>query len=86
MNLIKKHWPLIGFILAMLIDDQTGLLASLFHDQVVQNVIKGLGAIILAYFWNPAFNDNVVKSASASIGDEDSITDPVRNGAKKRIN
>ena len=80
MNLIKKHWPLIGFILAMLIDEKTGLIASLFHDQVLQNIVKGLGSIILAYFWNPAFNDNVLKSASAM---EDDITDPIRTDFPK---
>ena len=76
MKLIKRHWPLIGFILAMLIDDQTGLLASLFHDQVVQNIIKGLGAILLAYFWNPAFNDKVIKDVNAN-------TDPLRTDYPK---
>jgi hypothetical protein len=80
MNLIKKHWPLIGFILAMLIDEKTGLIASLFHDNVLQNIIKGLGSIILAYFWNPAFNDNVLKSASAMKADN---TDPIRTNVPK---
>lgn len=78
MNLIKKHWPLLGFILALLIDDQTGLLASLFHDQVVQNVIKGIGAILLAYFWNPAINLKVNSDVNA-------ITDPQRPYGGKRI-
>lgn len=77
MNLIKKHWPLLGFILALLIDDQTGLLASLFHDQVVQNLIKGIGAILLAYFWNPAIN--------LKINASENITDPQRPYGGKRI-
>ena len=77
MELIKRHWPLIGFILAMLIDDQTGLLASLFHDQVVQNIIKGLGAILLAYFWHPAFHDTVIKDVNAN-------TDPLRPETPKK--
>jgi len=51
MNILKKHWALIGFILAFLIDQNTGLLDLLTENQVYQNLIKGLGAIILAYFW-----------------------------------
>ncbi len=81
MNLIKKHWPLIGFIIAMLIDDQTGLIASLFHDQVVQNIVKGLGAIILAYFWNPAFNDEPKKLNISAMEDN---TDPLRPDVPKK--
>lgn len=77
MNLIKKHWPLLGFILALLIDDQTGLLASLFHDQVVQNIVKGIGAILLAYFWNPAFKNEIKKDINAN-------TDPLRPETPKK--
>lgn len=83
MNLIKKHWPLLGFILALLIDDQTGLLASLFHDQVVQNLIKGIGAILLAYFWNPAIK--LKADVNALIDDENNITDPIKNGGTKKV-
>lgn len=50
-NFLKKHWALIGFILAFLIDQNTGLLELLTENQVYQNLIKGLGAILLAYFW-----------------------------------
>jgi hypothetical protein len=63
MNIIKKHWALIGFILAFALDTQFGLLESLIGSEQWVNVIRGLGAIILAYFWQTD-----VKTKSASIG------------------
>jgi len=64
MNILKKHWALIGFILAFLVDQNTGLLDLLTENQVYQNLIKGLGAIILAYFWH---TDNTEKIGGGGI-------------------
>lgn len=52
-NFIKENWALFGFIFALLIDDNTGLIASVFSNPAIQNLVKGLGAILLAYYWNP---------------------------------
>lgn len=49
---LSKNWALIGFIIAFLIDDQTGFLKSIIASENLVNVIKGIGAILLAYFWN----------------------------------
>lgn len=49
---LTKNWALIGFILAFLIDDQTGFLKSFIESETIVNVVKGIGAILLAYFWN----------------------------------
>jgi hypothetical protein len=53
MEIIKKHWALIGFVIALLVDDNTGLIAYAFENTVAQNIVRGLGAILLAYYWNP---------------------------------
>jgi hypothetical protein len=51
MEIIKKHWALIGFILAFALDTQFGVLESLIGSEQWVNIIRGLGAIVLAYFW-----------------------------------
>jgi 1,4-dihydroxy-2-naphthoate octaprenyltransferase len=58
-NIIKKHWALIGFIFAFALDTQFGLLESLIGSEQWVNIIRGLGAIILAYFWQ---NENAPMS------------------------
>jgi len=57
-NLIKKHWALIGFVVAFALDTQFGVLESLIGSEQWINIIRGLGAIVLAYFWK---NNNVEK-------------------------
>lgn len=49
---LTKNWALIGFIIAFLIDDQTGFLKSIIASESLVNVIKGIGAVLLAYYWN----------------------------------
>ena len=58
-NLIKKHWALIGFVVAFALDTQFGVLESLIGSEQWINIIRGLGAIVLAYFWK---NNNVAQS------------------------
>lgn len=77
-NFLIKHWAAIVFILTALIDQQQGFLESVFTEQWIIILIRVSGALILSWKWNPAFNDNVVKSASA-------ITDPQRPYGGKRI-
>ena len=57
MNFIKKHWALIGFILAFLIEQNTGFLDLITQNPTLQNLIKGVGAIVLAYFWHTPDNE-----------------------------
>ena len=52
MKTLKKNWALIGFILAFLLDNQLGLVELITQNETWQEVIKGVGAILLAYFWN----------------------------------
>jgi hypothetical protein len=56
MEIIKKHWALIGFILAFSLDTQFGVLESLIGNEQWVNIIRGLGAIVLAYFWQSENN------------------------------
>ena len=65
MNTIKKHWALIGFILAFLLERETGFLKLITENTEIQNIVKGLGAIILAYFWK---NENTETSQKRARG------------------
>jgi hypothetical protein len=53
---IKKNWALIGFVLAFILEQKTGIIGKLFPDPVWQETVKGLGGILLAYYWNSADN------------------------------
>lgn len=57
-TIIKKHWALIGFIIAFLLDAQFGFVAAIAPNEQIALLIHGLGAIILAYFWQ---SENVMK-------------------------
>ena len=50
-TILRKHWALLGFILTFLLDQQTGFIAQIVTDAYWQNFIKGLGSLLLAYFW-----------------------------------
>lgn len=63
---IKKHWALLGFILAFLIDQNTGIVELVTSNVTLQNLIKGLGAIFLAYFWKT--ENNTEKKSRKGIG------------------
>jgi phosphotransferase system glucose/maltose/N-acetylglucosamine-specific IIC component len=51
-NWIKENWALIGFLLAFALDTQFGLLEAILGHGQWSNIIRGLGAIVLAYYWN----------------------------------
>ena len=50
-KVIEKHWALIGFVAAFLLDSQFGFVEAVAPNETVTNLIHGLGAIVLAYFW-----------------------------------
>jgi hypothetical protein len=49
---IKKNWVLIGWIATFLIDQETGFVEKLVKDEYWRNFIYGVGALVVAYFWN----------------------------------
>jgi hypothetical protein len=51
-NWIKENWALIGFLLAFALDTQFGVLEAILGHGQWSNIIRGIGAIVLAYFWN----------------------------------
>ena len=63
-TVIKKHWALIGFILAFALDTQFGLIETVIGSEQWVNIIRGLGAIILAYFWQ---NENNLRIGGGGI-------------------
>ncbi len=50
-TIIKKHWALIGFVLAFILDTQFGFVSAIVKNETAVQFIHGIGAIILAYFW-----------------------------------
>ena len=61
-NFFKKHWVLVGWLFAVLIDKSTGLVQQLFHDAFWQNFIYIIGTGILGYFWTSNYNVGVAKN------------------------
>lgn len=62
-NFIKKYWVFIAWLLAFVLDNQYGILEHFIKDVFWINVIKGLGAVILAYMTN-----NKLASKDGDIG------------------
>jgi hypothetical protein len=73
-SFFQKHWAVIVFVITALIDVNQGFLESIFHEQWQIVLVRLLGSLVLAYKWNPALKLDV-----------NAITDPVRNGGKKRV-
>lgn len=46
----KKYYVVIGFVLSFILDAQYGILEKLISDTFWLNIVKGLGALVLAYF------------------------------------
>lgn len=59
--LIRKHWALIGFLVAYLINEKTKILDLLFTNKIIVEAIKGIGAILLAYYWTGPYNKKIIK-------------------------
>lgn len=64
-TIIQKHWALIGFVIAFLLDNQFGFVAAIAPNETVANLIHGIGAIILAHFWQN--ENNVLKIGGGGI-------------------
>ncbi len=50
MKYIKRYWVTISFVLSFILDAQYGILEKLISDPFWLNIVKGLGALLLAYF------------------------------------
>lgn len=50
-NWLKKNWMFLGFLLSGLIDTNLGLLEKFISDPVYLNLVRLLGASVLAWFW-----------------------------------
>lgn len=48
-KLAKKYWAVIIFALSFVLDAQYGILEKLITDIFWLNIVKGLGALLLAY-------------------------------------
>ena len=60
---LKDYSIIIGFILTFILDSQYGIIEYFIKDSFLQNLIKGLGALILAYFTNKKFKNSEEISA-----------------------
>jgi len=49
MNFIKKYWVLISWVIAFFLDGKYGILEHFIKDVFWINILKGLGALALAY-------------------------------------
>lgn len=49
-HFFKKYYVLIGFVLSFVLDAQYQILETLIKDNFWLNIVKGIGAILLAYF------------------------------------
>lgn len=56
MKLIKKHWALIGIIIAFIVDHSFDILQNSGLSLTQIDLIKALGVIVVGYFWNPKPN------------------------------
>lgn len=48
LNLIRKYWALIVFAISFVIDTQYGILEKIIEDPFWVNIVRGLGAALLA--------------------------------------
>ena len=52
-SFIRKHWAVIIWAATIVFDSSYGLSQALFDSEVYQSIFKIIGAMILAYKWNP---------------------------------
>lgn len=72
-NFIKKHWALIGLIIAFLVDHAFDILKNSGLTLVEVDLIKGLGVIIVGYFWNPKNDKKPTFFATAAVKSKGAI-------------
>lgn len=59
-NYIKKNWAIIGLIVAFAVDNTFDILKDSGLSITAQNLIKGIGAIIVANYWTSPHNKKQV--------------------------
>ena len=69
-QLILKYWMYIAFVISFTIDAQYKILEELLINPFWVNVIKGLGASLLAYMTNKGLSNAKVFSNTAKEGDD----------------
>jgi len=68
-QLLSKYWMYITFMISFIIDAQYGILEELIISPFWVNVIKGLGASILAYKTNKGLSSTSVFSKDEDLED-----------------
>lgn len=58
---IKENWQIIGLIAGFAVDNIFDILKDSGLSNTVQNLIKGIGAIIVANYWTSPHNKKVLK-------------------------
>ena len=58
---IQDNVALLVFITAFLLDQQVGVISSIFPNVIIQETVKGIGSILLAYYWTSKYNVNALK-------------------------
>lgn len=57
---IKENWQIIGLIAGFAVDNTFDILKDSGLSLTVQNLIKGLGALIVANYWTSPYNKKTV--------------------------
>lgn len=69
-NLVTKYWVAISFVISFVIDAQYNILEQFIEDTFWVNIIKGLGAFVLAYMTNKGLSNNGFFSKEENPDDE----------------
>jgi hypothetical protein len=64
---VKKHWALIGLIVAFIIDHSFDILKNSGLSITHIDLIKGFGVIMVGYFWNPKEQATTLKKGNGAI-------------------
>lgn len=68
-QLVIKYWMYITFIISFTIDAQYGILEELLISPFWVNIIKGLGATLLAYKTNKGLSNESIFSKDSDLED-----------------
>lgn len=52
-KILKKHWALIGLIIAFIVDHSFDILIDSGMTATQVDIFQGLGVLLVGYFWNP---------------------------------
>ena len=67
---LKDYSVIIVFIVTFILDDQYGIINYYISNTFYQNLIKGLGALILAYFTGQGLKTSFKKGNGSITPDE----------------